>query len=330
MKHLLLLAVAFVGNVQAQVAPPAVPLAPRVWLLPGTFPDGRLPDGNTLVFEGDKGLVVVDTGRHPWHRAGILAFAKQRARAVTGIVNTHWHLDHTSGNAAIKREHDGAKVYTSRAVERMIRDVWPGSLARSEAYLANNKPPPGLAEDIRGDIETRRVPDALRPDVAIEASATHEIDGVRLALRFAPYATTDGDVWVFDPASRIAAVGDLVTLPVPFLDTACIEGWRAALAEVSAAPFDKVVPGHGAPMTRPQFEAYRTAFGEYVDCAASGADKKACADGWLRATATLRAPEPADDARAAEMAAEYVDMLRVNGGKAPLCRDPAAGLNGPR
>ncbi|MBC5765507.1 MBL fold metallo-hydrolase [Ramlibacter albus] len=316
----LLLAACTVAH--AQTAPPATQLAPGVWLLRGTFPEGRLPDGNTLLFEGTKGFVVMDTGRHAWHSDAILAFAQGRNRPVTGIVNTHWHLDHTSGNIPIKRAHPAAKVYTSRAVERMIADVWPRGIARSEAFLANNNPPPGLAQDVRGDIDTRRDPQALRPDVAISVSGEHDVDGVKLQLRHAPDATTDGDVWVYHPASRIAAVGDLVTLPVPFLDTACVKGWRTALQQVAASPFETVVPGHGAPMTRAQFATYWGAFESFTDCAASARDKNACAADWARATAALRAPEAADDPRTLEMAGEYVDMLRVNGGNAPLCKAP--------
>ena len=46
-------------------------------------------------------------------------------------------------------------------------------------------------------------------------------------------AVTAGDVWLFDPATRVLAAGDLVTLPAPFLDTACPERWKAALDRVA-------------------------------------------------------------------------------------------------
>jgi glyoxylase-like metal-dependent hydrolase (beta-lactamase superfamily II) len=83
-------------------APPPEELAPGIDLLPGAMLPGRGPDGNTVVFDAPEGLIVIDTGRHTWHSDGILAFAAKRGRPVAAIVNTHWHLDHSSGNGRIK------------------------------------------------------------------------------------------------------------------------------------------------------------------------------------------------------------------------------------
>jgi glyoxylase-like metal-dependent hydrolase (beta-lactamase superfamily II) len=305
------------GGAAAQTAPPPQELAARVWLIPGTYPEGRMPDGNTVVFESDTGLVVMDTGRHDWHLRAILDFAAARKRPIVAIANSHWHLDHVSGNREIKRLFPQAKLYTGTAVERMVRDVFPQGIQRSEAFLATGKAPAGMAEDLRTDIETRRHPQALLPDVPIGASGMHDIDGLKLDIRLAAHAATEGDVWVYDPDSRIAAAGDLITFPVPFLDTACVKGWRAALNDLAATPFVAVVPGHGAAMDRPKFLAYKAAFEAYTDCIASPQDKAVCAAGWVKAL-----PEAAADPRATEMAAAYVEFLRANGGNAPRCLAP--------
>ena len=92
------------------------------------LPD-RGPDGNTVLLTGPSGLVVVDTGRHAWHSDAILAFARDRRLAITAIVNTHWHLDHSSGNVRLKAAHPAAKVYTTRAVDAAIAPG--GFLARN-------------------------------------------------------------------------------------------------------------------------------------------------------------------------------------------------------
>ncbi len=81
--------------------PRAQSIAKGVWLIPGGIPSGREPDGNTVVFAGSKGLTVLDTGRHPGHWQAILAFAAERHTPIVAIVNSHWHLDHTSGNAPL-------------------------------------------------------------------------------------------------------------------------------------------------------------------------------------------------------------------------------------
>ena len=110
-------------------APPPEELAPGVHLLPGAILPGRGPDGNTVVFDAPEGLVVIDTGRHAWHSDGILAFAANRERPIAAIVNTHWHLDHSSGNGRIKAIYPKATLYTTRAVDRALADG--GFLARN-------------------------------------------------------------------------------------------------------------------------------------------------------------------------------------------------------
>jgi len=129
------------------------------------------------------------------------------------------------------------------------------------------------------------------------------IAGRPLKVNLAPYAATEGDVWIYDPATRTVFAGDLVVPFVPFLDTACPEGWRAALAQISATPFVTLVPGHGDPMSHAQFETWRKAYGALLDCAASSRSRDDCVAGWKNDAAGF-IPAGMD---AGGMAAYYVD-----------------------
>jgi glyoxylase-like metal-dependent hydrolase (beta-lactamase superfamily II) len=102
------------ASLPSPVTPPAETVVPGVALLRGAILPGRGPDGNTIVFDAPEGLVVVDTGRHDWHSAAILALARERGRPIVAILNTHWHLDHSSGNGRIKAAFPDAPVYTGR------------------------------------------------------------------------------------------------------------------------------------------------------------------------------------------------------------------------
>lgn len=305
------------------VQAPAAEVASGVWLIPGGFPPGREPDGNTVVLAGPGGLIVLDTGRHAWHRQAILDFAKGRGAPVAAIVNSHWHLDHTSGNAAIRRAYPDAHVYASRAVERALKGFLPRSADDDRQYLASGKVQGGLADDLRSDIAAIEDSAALIPDAPVAASRTMTLAGLRLRVNLARNAATGGDVWLYEPTERVAAVGDLVTLPAPFLDTACPAGWRAALDEIWATPFQIAVPGHGPPLSRTQFATWRTAFDALIDCAAGDRDKQQCAADWTAAVRPML--EPGDiGGRAQQLTADYVDLLRKNGGKSPYCDDTAA------
>src|SRR5829696_4817015 len=82
------LTLALAQTAPAPSPPPAREIAPDTFLLPGAVPPDRGPDGNTVILVAPSGLVAIDTGRHPWHSDGILAFARSRQRPVAAIV-TH-------------------------------------------------------------------------------------------------------------------------------------------------------------------------------------------------------------------------------------------------
>lgn len=315
------LAVAAILQDPTQTPSPPAPqaVAPGVWLVPGSVTPPRQPDGNTVVFVGLDGLVVVDTGRHSWHRQAVVDLAGRERRPVSAIVNTHWHLDHISGNAALKIVWPGAPVHASGALDGAIDGFLRPSARQGQAYLDSGQAPSALAEDIRGDLASIAAIGTLAPDVVVREDGLLTAGGRALEVRLAPHAATEGDVWLLDPASGVAVVGDLVTLPAPFMDTACPDGWRTALDAVAAAPFQHLVPGHGPVMDRAAFETYRDAFGAFVDCGRSDRPAADCAVDWTGAVRPLLA----DDAQAVlstRMSTYYVDaILRSDQARARFC-----------
>jgi len=303
-------------------SPPAArEIAPDTFLLPGAVPADRGPDGNTVVLVAPTGLVAIDTGRHPWHSDGILAFARSRQRPVSAIVNTHWHLDHSSGNRRVKAAYPEAKVYTTRAVDGALA---PGgflvrNVEAARERLRDPNTPQVRREETELFIATMDAADALRPDIAVERSAAFIIAGRRLSVRVAADAVTAADLWVYDEATRVAVIGDLVTLPAPFFETACPARWQGALDELWATPFRLAVPGHGAPMSRAEFDTYRRAFGSFRACVGSENPATVCAANWTKDLGTLLTAE-GDRREATEYASYYVDFLRKNGGASPDCQ----------
>jgi glyoxylase-like metal-dependent hydrolase (beta-lactamase superfamily II) len=307
----------------AAPAPEApVEIAPGVHLIRSVVVPGRGPDGNTIVFEGPDGLVVVDTGRHTWQSDAILAFARARKRPIVAIVNTHWHLDHSSGNRRIKAEYPRARVYTTRAVDRAIGagGFLTRDLDRVRGRIQAPDTPPVMKEEMQIFVATMDARETLRPDVPVEASTTMRLAGRPLDVRVTDGAVTDADVWIYDAAAKVAVLGDLATVPVPYFETACPDRWTAALDEVWATPFETAIPGHGRPLTRAQFDAYRGGLKQFVACARSERPAADCGADWVTATT----PILGDDAERRKAVAEgiqyYVKYLRDGGGKAPDCR----------
>jgi glyoxylase-like metal-dependent hydrolase (beta-lactamase superfamily II) len=263
-----------------RAAEPTPRLAEGVDVLPGAFVPGRQPDGNSVIFDAPDGLVVIDTGRHPQHAQRILDLAAARGRPVAAIVNTHWHLDHVSGNVPVREAWPAAEVHASDAIDGALR----GFLARYRTQLQEEIAKTGdAAQAARWREEVARIDSGpkLRPTRPVSASGPRTIAGRPFVLGLAE-AATRGDVWLYEPRSRVLVAGDLITLPAPFLDTACPAHWREAFAELAAVDFALLVPGHGAPMDRKGFNTYRRAFNNLLVCAAGPARARTCVAGWRR------------------------------------------------
>ena len=297
-----------------------VEIAPNTFLIRPVPAPGRGPDGNTIIIDAPEGLIVVDTGRHKTMSDAILAFARERKRPITAIINTHWHLDHASGNGRLKAEYPKARVYTTTAVDKVLAPG--GFLARNledaKKMLASTTDSV-RREEIEIFIATMEARKDLRPDVAVAKSQTMNLAGRRLDVRVTDKAVSDADVWFFDPASKLAVIGDLITMPVPYFETACPDRWKASLDEVWATTFETAIPGHGRPMTRAQFDTYRQSFGAFVSCMRTDAPSAQCSDGWVKGMASLIGDDPDRRKAIASNMDYYVDYLRKAGGKAPDC-----------
>lgn len=282
----------------------STPIAPGVDVIFGTFVEGRQPDGNTVVFTAPNGLIVMDTGRHVEHTQQILEFAQQTKRPIEAIINSHWHLDHIGGNTRIRSAYPNVRIYASGALEGAMQ----GFLAdyrRDLEGVIEQMPNNPKVQDWRDELAIIAAAPRSVADERIDASGMRTIAGRKLFVHLESPAVTAGDVWVFDPATRVLAAGDLVTLPVPFLDTACPQGWKTALDNLSQAGFKILVPGHGAPMRREGFETYRHAFGNLLSCSATPAKANGeCVGGWMHDAAALIAD--ADQDRAWKMMDYYV------------------------
>jgi glyoxylase-like metal-dependent hydrolase (beta-lactamase superfamily II) len=223
---------------------------------------------------------VVDTGRHPEHAKAILDYARERRRPIAAIVNSHWHLDHTTGNWDIRQAYPQVQVYASNALEGALATYLKKGRADADKVLADPKTPAARRDQILRGRAVIDHPERIRPNHVVSASGEMKIAGRKLDVHLAKFAASEGDVWLYDPKAKLAIVGDLVVDIVPFMDTACADGWLKALGEIERTPFTTLIPGHGPVMTRADFTAWATAFENFVDCGNSTAPKEQCVAGW--------------------------------------------------
>lgn len=296
--------------------PPARTLAmPRTYahgiggatfLIGGTFDPGRSPDGNSLILYGPEGAFVVDSGRHADHVTAIRQGLSGIGMTPVAIVNTHWHLDHVSGNPALKAAFPDIKVYGTSAIDAALTGFLASSAESSRKALAAGEIPASAIPDVEGDLATIARGAELRPDVVVDDSRDMAIAGRPLSLRVAHHAVSERDLWIYDAAEKRAIVGDLVTMPVPFLDTACPEGWLKALDDVATSGAEQVVPGHGPILTMAEFGAWKTAFADFIACARGTSALETCSASWLSGAKGFIL----GDKRAKAMADYYGELIR--------------------
>ena len=287
------LAPAMAAGETAQAPPPGalLELAPGVHLLPGAFVPGSQPDGNSVVLRGPAGLAVIDTGRHPAHTRRLIEHAAAAGRPIVAVVNTHWHLDHVGGNVLLRREVPAAKVYASGAIRGALAEggFLAGYRGQLESMIADAKRSEAEKAPLRAELALLAAAPALAPDVVVEANGPLTLAGRTLDVHL-ERAATQGDLWLLDRESGVLVAGDLVTLPAPFLDTACPARWKQALARIAAAEWRTLVPGHGPPMSRATFARWNLAFDGLLACAATEEPAAVCVEGWIREAGDLVDP----------------------------------------
>ena len=300
------------ARAQAREAPREI--ARDVVLVPGSFTPGRQPDGNSVLFVGAHGALAVDSGRHIEHTQALLGAATARQAPLRALLNTHWHLDHLGGNLLIRQRLPDVQVLASTAVGDALRGWLADSRRDMQALLDGGRADAATQAMLRIDLALIDGGSKLLPDQVIVMPRQIDVIGRPLSVGVARYAVTAADLWVFDPASRVLAAGDLVTFPVPFFDTACGDGWKEALALLEAQPFETLVPGHGVPLSRAEFQRWRGAFDNLLRCAAGSQETAACSAAWIADLGPLL--PAAEHARARGMLGYYLQQhLRADGAK---------------
>lgn len=304
-----------VGLLALAALPPTAPaqqievVAEGVQLLRGALVPGRQPDGNTVMLRGPDGWIVIDSGRHAEHTQAILDATSKSRLPITDIINTHWHLDHVSGNAALRDAYPQAAVHASNAIVPAMDGFLANYRKQLLEIIAAQADAPQRA-DWQREIARIDQRERLFPTDPIAGKQQRRLAGRALELQLSADAATDGDVWIYERKTRTLIAGDLVTLPVPFLDTACPAGWTRALDALARVSFKRLVPGHGPVLDRAQFRRYKHAFAQLRDCAASAATSAQCGEGWIEDLGDLL---PANEHAAVKPMLDYYVSQRLRG-----------------
>jgi cyclase len=175
----------------------------------------------------EEGVLLVDNKFEIDHDNIMELLNTVTSQPVKFVINTHYHGDHSGGNAKLQAM-NAIAVASDQARARMV---------------AMNQP--GL------------------PDVTVNDRATIYVGGKTVELYRVDPAHTGGDVIVLFPDHGVLASGDIFAngegTSAQLVDHAgggSAKEWPKAVEAALELKFDTVVPGHGLISTRADLEAY--------------------------------------------------------------------------
>jgi cyclase len=192
---------------------------------------------------GTDGIIMVDSEFAPLHDKIRAAIEKLSPLPIKYLINTHYHGDHTGGNAPFHK--DGATI----VAEDNIR-----------VRLAAGNAPNGLT----GAKMSLQPADALPTDTYYGGSKTVEVGGRKAQLNHVYNAHTDGDTWIYFDDANVLDTGDTFTNTgryntIDFTNGGDIRGLIRAVDAYLKVSNDqtKIVPGHGALANKANLVAWR-------------------------------------------------------------------------
>src|SRR6195952_243733 len=209
-------------------------LGDKVYMLEGQ-------GGNITVAVAGDGIIMVDGQYAPLHdkiKAAIAGISKQ---PIKYLINTHFHGDHTGGNALFAK--DGVAVVAEINVKNRLA-------AGTTSGLTGAKVPPASQ-------------DAL-PTKTYTGAFKIRLSGRVADLKHIANAHTDGDTYVWFKTANVLSTGDTFTngrYPnIDFANGGNIKGMIAATDAYLklANAKTRIVPGHGPLGDRAALIEYRT------------------------------------------------------------------------
>jgi len=199
--------------------------------------------GNVTVAVGTDGIIMVDSQFAPMHDKLKAAIEKLSPLPIKYLINTHYHGDHTGGNAAFHK--DGATVVAQDNIRaRLVAGSAPNGLTGAKAPA--------------------QPADALPTDTYFGGSKTVQVGGRKAQLTHVYNAHTDGDTWVYFDDANVLDTGDTFGNTgryntIDFTNGGDIRGLiRAADAYIKVSNDQtKVVPGHGTLANKANLIAWR-------------------------------------------------------------------------
>ena len=229
---------------------PVRELAPGVYYYFGDEKQQKSANCTWIVF---KDYVLAIDANYPWGAEEILQeIRKTTSKPVKFVFNTHYHHDHTFGNAIFADA--GATIVSTAKTAEEMRSLGQYEWDHGSGYSGRN---------MKG--YRREFPSLLFNDTIVFDDSIHRVELIRMGP-----AHTGGDGVAFLPKEKILVTGDLFINGNPWGNNvadadADYDKWLNVLETMAGWNVTIVIPGHGEPATTEQLKNQRLYLKDMLD-----------------------------------------------------------------
>jgi glyoxylase-like metal-dependent hydrolase (beta-lactamase superfamily II) len=183
--------------------------------------------GNVTALVTNEGVILVDDKFEVDHDNIVAMLKTVTNQPIKYVINTHYHGDHSGGNAKLQAEGTIA-IASAQARARMVEGKQPGLV-----------------------------------DITVQPRGSVHLGGKSAEIYWFGRSHTDGDVVVLFPQNRAIAMGDMYTngegTPqlIDYAGGGSAKEWTATVEQALKLDFDTVIPGHGSVVKKPDLAAFR-------------------------------------------------------------------------
>jgi len=221
---------------EAEITIGATELNDTLTMLSGV---GGFTGGNVVVSNGPDGMLIIDDKLPNMTEKLTEALAAiGDTSSLKFVLNTHWHFDHTGGNAELGKS---ATIVAHTNVRKRL-----STHQRIDAFQMDLPPSPASA----------------LPVITYDDAVSIHFNGEELRLIHMPNSHTDTDTVIYFTGSNVLHTGDLFFNGIfPFIDLqngGDVESLTANVERLMLLfpPDVTIVPGHGALATMSDLQTY--------------------------------------------------------------------------